>query len=142
MIIKYKQEIHVDKTGTKKNSPWSNNRISFREDFKKRKYCCEELPIAMEKGFITTKHDNRDNMMLDYKDRSSYPSSPYFALVSIESDFGEGGTEIYYPIANCPFCGESFEFLELEIKEVIHKCKKRKVIEEVCESYTEEKIIG
>ncbi len=143
MIIEFKRENHIDKTGRKKDSPFSLNRVSFKEDWKKRKYCCKALEESIQAGFIITKSDNRDNVTLDYKQqRALQPDIPYFALVTVENDFGDDHIEKYYPINNCPFCGEEFEYKQLELKEVIHKCKKKKVTETVCEDYTKEKIIS
>ena len=142
MIIEFKRENHIDKTGRKKDSAWSENRVVFKEDWKKRKYCCKVLEKSMQAGFVTTKSNNIDNVVLDYKQqRALQPDIPYFALVSIGTDFNDDYSERYYPINNCPFCGEEFEYKQLEVKEVIHKCKKKKVTETVCENYTEVKII-
>lgn len=145
MIIEYKKEIHIDDTDTKNNSMFSKNRISFRNvnpDEPMGVSCCKPMEISRGYGFIQIKHDNIDRVDLKYEERQKPAESPLMCLFTIEpGEHFEDNEEKWLPINKCPFCGGDITIECVQTKEIIHKCKKETKTEEVCTSYTEEKII-
>lgn len=142
MEIQYKATKHIDKTESKYNSFYNHTEITTWWDGEEHiTPCCPNMDKAIKDEFIEIRTSTTDIIFPDdYPEPKHMRDHPHVCMKCVRSTWDEVDYD-YMPIYRCPFCSASVTLEIVEEKEITHKCKKKKVTQEVCEPYAEEKII-